>query len=71
MDGGSQLCDGPTSRPTTGRPAVGGWGAARWYNSGPPPHHGWPAGGWPAGWPITYLATPIRFGGILCILYII
>ena len=31
----------------------------------------WLAGWLAAGWPITYLATPIHFGGILCILYII
>ena len=31
----------------------------------------WLAGWLADGWPITYLATPIHFGGILCILYII
>ena len=73
MDGGSQICDGPTSRQPAGQPNLEKM-AARAPQGAPARRHFfqiWLADWLAAGWPITYLASPIHFGGILCILYII
>ena len=73
MDGGSQICDGPTSRQPAGQPNLEKMAAGRGPPGGPGRHFFqiWLAAWLAAGWSITYLAPPIRFGGILCILYII
>ena len=66
MDGGSQICDGPTSRQPAGQPNLEKM-AARAPQGGPGPAAIFSKFYWPAGWPITYLASPIHFGGILLV----